>query len=288
MTTFDTPEPIHADVHLMVGTVRITASDRVDTVVEVRPRRDGNQSDIQAAENTTVRYSGGRLSVTAPKPTLPGGLRGILGFLGGGGSVEIDIALPTGSHVRGHGSATSFTGTGRLGECQMKTTAGNVDLDEVGPLVLNTVTGDVTVDRADGRCEVTNGSGSLRLGELNGPATVKNSNGDTYIAAGNDGLRVRAANGSITVDRARGTVTAKSANGRIRIGEMSGGALDLDTANGDLEIGIADGLAAWLDVNTFSGSVRNQMEPSEHPDPDADTVEVRARTAHGDITIRRS
>ena len=37
MPTFDTPEPITVVIDLSVGDVRITASDRADTVVEVRP-----------------------------------------------------------------------------------------------------------------------------------------------------------------------------------------------------------------------------------------------------------
>jgi hypothetical protein len=37
MTTFDTPDPIAVDLEVGVGDVRIEASDRVDTTVEVRP-----------------------------------------------------------------------------------------------------------------------------------------------------------------------------------------------------------------------------------------------------------
>jgi hypothetical protein len=37
MPTFDTPEPIAVTIELVVSYVRITASDRTDTVVEVRP-----------------------------------------------------------------------------------------------------------------------------------------------------------------------------------------------------------------------------------------------------------
>ena len=37
MPTFDTPEPISATIDLAVGDVRISAGDRLDTVVEVHP-----------------------------------------------------------------------------------------------------------------------------------------------------------------------------------------------------------------------------------------------------------
>ena len=38
MHRFDTPDPISVTVELAVGDIRIEASDRADTVVEVRPR----------------------------------------------------------------------------------------------------------------------------------------------------------------------------------------------------------------------------------------------------------
>lgn len=37
MPNFDTPEPISVTLELGVGNVRITASDRTDTTVDVRP-----------------------------------------------------------------------------------------------------------------------------------------------------------------------------------------------------------------------------------------------------------
>jgi hypothetical protein len=57
---------------------------------------------------------------------------------------------------------------------------------------------------------------------------------------------------------------------------------------GDLDIGIAEGTAAWLEVNTGFGHVRNQLDNTTRPDHTDDTAEVRARTSYGDITIHRS
>ena len=57
---------------------------------------------------------------------------------------------------------------------------------------------------------------------------------------------------------------------------------------GDLEIGIAEGTAAWLEVNTGFGHVRNLLKNATRPEETDETVEVRGRTSYGDITIRRS
>ncbi|MGZ8652959.1 MAG: hypothetical protein ACXWX5_12410, partial [Actinomycetota bacterium] len=50
---------------------------------------------------------------------------------------------------------------------------------------------------------------------------------------------------------------------------------------------VRDGVAAWLDLNTRFGTVQNELESAERPEPGAETVDVRARTSYGDIAIRR-
>ena len=84
------------------------------------------------------------------------------------------------------------------------------------------------------------------------------------------------------------TVAAKTAYGDVRIGEVTRGAVVAQTACGKVDIGIRDGVAAWLDLNTGFGTVRNELSDAPRPGPDDTTVEVRGRTGFGDITIRRS
>ena len=56
---------------------------------------------------------------------------------------------------------------------------------------------------------------------------------------------------------------------------------------GDVEVGIPAGTAAWLDVNAAAGRIDNLLEAGEAPEKSTDRVEVRARTALGNIVIRR-
>jgi DUF4097 and DUF4098 domain-containing protein YvlB len=116
---------------------------------------------------------------------------------------------------------------------------------------------------------------------------IKNSNGDTWIGVAGGDLRVKAANGSIAVDLAHGTVGAKSANGDVRVGEAVRDSLVLETHLGDVEVGIRDGTAAWLDVRAAAGKVLNSLESAETPGSSAETVQVRARTSAGNVVIRR-
>jgi DUF4097 and DUF4098 domain-containing protein YvlB len=281
MPTFATPEPITVSIELSVGDVRVVASDRTDTIVQVRPTDESRDLDVRDAEQTRVEHTPAGLVIKTPRP------RG-LGLLGKPGSVDVTIELPAGSSVHGDSSVAAFHTSGRLGECRIKTTAGNVDLDETGPLDLHTGAGAVTVSRVGGDAEVTTGTGRIRLGEIDGSAVIKNSNGDTRIDAVAGNLRMNASNGDLTVGRADGNVTGKSANGEIRIGQVSSGTVEIKTSNGEIEVGVKDGTAARLDLFTSFGHVRNHMDSADSPDPSDSVVEVSARTSSGDIVIRRA
>jgi DUF4097 and DUF4098 domain-containing protein YvlB len=281
MPTFDTPEPISATVEPVVGHVRIIASDRTDTIVDVHPSDASNPSDVKAAEQTRVEFSGGTLSVRAPQIRL-------FDVSNKTRSIEVTIELPAGSRVHGSTGLGDLHGTGRLGECRFKSGTGHIQLDHTGELHLHTAFGNVVVERVAGNAEITTGSGQVRVAELDGTAVVKNSNGDTTIGTVTGSVRVRAANGAITVERAADAVDAKTANGSVKVHEVVRGSVALETGMGDIEVGIREDTAAWLDVKTRFGRVHNTMDATDAPETASDNVEVRAHTSFGEITVRRS
>jgi DUF4097 and DUF4098 domain-containing protein YvlB len=281
MPNFETPEPVSVTLELGFGHVRIAASDRTDTVVEVRPSDEADESDVKAAQQVRVDYTNGMLRVTGPKARA-------FDFSRKTRSVDVSIELPSGSQVSAEMQAGDIRCAGRLGECRLKTSAGNVWLERTGPLRLDTSAGHVTADTIAGNAEISTGSGKIQIGEVEGTAVVKNSNGDTTIDAVTGDARVRAANGDINIERAGAGVDAKTSNGSIRLGEVVRGSVVLGTAMGSLDIGIAEGTAAWLEVNTGFGHVHNLLENTTRPGETDQTVEVRGRTSYGDITIHRS
>jgi len=99
---------------------------------------------------------------------------------------------------------------------------------------------------------------------------------------------VKGAYGSIAVDRALASVIVKTAHGNVRIDEVVGGSIQLESSYGQLEVGIREGTAVWLDVATQHGTVLNSLGAHDGPGTSEKTVEVRARSAWGDIVIRRS
>jgi DUF4097 and DUF4098 domain-containing protein YvlB len=282
MPTFDTPGPIRATIHLAAGTLRIIASDRTDTVVEVRPDDDeDDDAGGQAAEQTQVEYANGRLVVKGPTNKARWWL------FSWHPSIEVTIELPTGSSVDAHAASADVNGSGRLGESRFTTSSGDIWLDQIGKLPMESA-GTVPVARSDGPTYVTTSDGEIRIGEIDGMAVVKAASGDITLGQVTGDLRLSTASGDITVDRALASVSAKTAHGSVRIGEVVRGSVVLETASGELEIGIREGTAAWLDLHTVHGSVRSSLNPADGPAPSDETVEVRARTSDGDIVIRRS
>ncbi|MFD4029865.1 DUF4097 domain-containing protein [Streptomyces sp. NPDC058637] len=280
MPSFDTPEPIAATAHVEAGSIQFTAGDRPDTVVEVRPRDPKKDQDVRAADQTDVTYTSGALTVRTPKA-------GLLG-LGRTGTVDVTVELPTGSRVDVTGAWAQVLGEGRLGEVRVKTSSGDVRFDTTGPLKLTASHGSITVDRVEGTAEITTSSGSLRVGLVDGPAVLKNSHGTTTIGAATGELRVSGANGDVEIRRAEDSVTATTAHGALRVYEVARGTVQLETNYGAIELGVREGTAAWLDVSSGSGQVRNTLTASEGPEKSEDTVRIRARTRHGNIDIRRA
>ena len=279
MPSFDTPEPISATAHVDAGSIRFTAGDRPDTVVEVRPRDPKRDQDVRAAEQTEVTYASGVLTVRTPSSATSSGRTG---------TVDVTVELPAGSRVDMTGSWAQVLGEGRLGEVRVKTSCGDVRLDATGPLQLTASHGSITVDRIEGTAEITTSSGSLRVGTVDGPAVLKNSHGTTTVGAAIGDLRVSGANGDIDIARAEGSVVATTAHGTLRVAEVARGTVQLETSYGAIEVGIREGTAAWLDVSSAHGQVRNTLAASETPEKTEDTVEVRARTRYGNIDVLRA
>jgi hypothetical protein len=279
--TYDTPAPIHATIDIVGGDVRVGGGERGTTTVTVAPADADNAEDRKAAEQTRVEYDDGRLLVKQPK------LRAWLPRHRGG-QIDVTVELPAGSHVQGDAALADFQIDGPLGQIRIKTGLGHIRVGEAQTVALKSGLGDISVERATGHADVTAGSGDVRMGELAAAAVIKNSNGDTWVGDALGELRVQAANGDIAVDRAEAGVGAKSSNGDIRLGDVARGSVVLETSLGNLEVGIRDGTAAWLDVHVSAGRVVNELQATEAPAAATETVEVRARTSAGDVMIRRS
>jgi DUF4097 and DUF4098 domain-containing protein YvlB len=287
LSNFNTPSPIAVTLDLYVADVHIVASDRTDTVVEVRPSDPGKSADVKAAENTRVEYDEATrtLSVITRKP-----LNRFVNFSKRPESISVAIRLPSDSAVRGEAGLGDYRTEGVLGAVALKTDLGALWIGETGTLNIRTGLGEITVDAASGSAAVHSGSGEIRIGAIDGTADVSTSNGTIRIGAITGPANVKVSNGSLSVDRALSDITATNSNGEVRIGEVVRGKVSATSKNGRVEVGVREGSAAWLELNTAVGRVYNELTSSDAPDAGepVDKVEVHASTKLGDVVIRRT
>ncbi|WP_411110159.1 DUF4097 family beta strand repeat-containing protein [Streptomyces sp. c-19] len=218
MQKFATPAAIVTVLDIPAGLIRLAASDRSDTTVDVRPANAAKGADVKAAEQITVEYGDGVLRIAA----APAKNR----ILGDSGSVEVTVQLPAGSRVEAKTAAGELRGTGRLGDVTFEGAQGTVTLDETANARLALLSGDITV------------------GRLGGPAEISTQQGDLRVAAATRGTVVlRTESGAISVDAAPGvsaTLDAGTAYGRIHnaLANTEGAAAELSiratTSYGDI------------------------------------------------------
>lgn len=276
MPTFTTPEPIAATVQVAGAQVRVTASDRTDTVVLVEPINKASESDVEVAEKTKVDFADGRLSV---KTTVSGDKNG---------SVAITIDLPAGSSLVAHLANSSVDGAGAFGECELHTASSRVQLDRVDALQADIAAGEVAIGHIAGRADVEGSVVAMRISEANGAVTLSSASGQIWIGHATADLDLSSASGGFDIDRADGSVTAKTGDGAIRIGRLTRGQAQLANSSGDIEVGISEGTAARVDADSKRGSVRNSLPSQENLDTVDEKVTVHARTRHSDIIIQRA
>lgn len=280
MPVFTTPTPIDLAINLPVGEIVVVAGDRADTVVTVSPTNPTKAVDRRGAEETRVDFDGRRLTVTGPKPRLS--------FIGPTESVDLRVELPAGSRLTAEISVGAVRTTGRLGSTRIKAGTGAVDLDTTADLWLRASHGNASVAAADGTVEITADHGQIRLGNVVGDAVLKASHGSILVGETGGDVEAKLSYGDLEITRALGSVTAKTAYGSIQLREVASGSVQVESGFGEITIGVRPGVAAWLDLSSKEGRVRNQLDGEVAPGETDQAVAVRARTQFGNITIQRA
>ncbi len=276
MPAFDTPGPIAATVVVAGAQVRVTASDRTDTVVLVEPIDQASQLDVKVANKTKVDLADGQLSV---KTTVSGDKNG---------SVLITIDLPADSSLVAYLAHSSVHADGPFGECELHMASGRAQFDRITALQANIAAGEVTIGHIAERANIEGAAFALRISEVKETVKLSNSGGQTWIGHAVADLELSSGHGGFDIDRADGSVTAKTGDGAIRIGRLTRGQAELLNRSGNIEIGIAQGTAASVDADSKRGSVRNSVPSPEIPVTSDNKVTVHARTRYGDIIIQRA
>ena len=278
MKTFDTPGPITVDVELGVGDLRIDATDRADTTVEVRP------SD--PARRATSRPPSRRAWTTR---TAPGG-PDAEGLAASGGRVEhrvgrrVDrpphrIDASAGGRVATCGPAASATSGSRPGPATSRSTRSE-------PWSSRPAWG------TSGSTGSRAGRGHQRLGqradrpdrrsghrqELQRGHLDRRGRGEARVSAANGTSRSTSRRRGRGEDRERGRSPRRGRARRRR----------RPTASGPWRSAIRDGTAAWLDLHELRQRRERPGRLGHRPGPARVSRSTPARpTATSSIAPRR-
>jgi DUF4097 and DUF4098 domain-containing protein YvlB len=281
MTTFDTPTPVQLTVDLALSAeIHVRAVAGTESEVVVTPRSASRALDVRAAEEARVDLVAGRLSVV---------LHPLRRFLwSDGGAVEVTVRVPIGSDVHLESGAGHLRCQGELGAIRAHTGSGDIRVEHCGPITAKTDSGDVVVERVVGAADLRTDSGTLLVREVEGDARLRSAHGEVVAGVVTGALEAKSSHGRVVVDRATGPATLTTAHGNLVLGHVERGVVELRTASGSIEVGVADGVATWLDLRTGYGAVRSDLQASAEPAPGEPSVELHAKTSYGDITVRRS
>ncbi|MFI7122355.1 DUF4097 family beta strand repeat-containing protein [Amycolatopsis sp. NPDC049868] len=270
MSVFPTPQPIAATLTVAGARVRLTASERTDTVVLVEPIDAASKSDVKVAENTKVGFDGGKLSIETKKA---GGKKG---------SVAITIEVPTGSQLALNTAWSDVHAEGEFGDCALEMSSGQVRIDRVAAVRGDLAAGEIAIGHVAGTVALEGGSAGVRIGEVEGTVKYSGATGKVWIGHARSDVELSGSSGSFDIDRADGDIVATAANCPIRVGRLSRGEAELMNASGGIEIGV-DGDTASVDAKSTKGSVRNSLANGSEGE-----AKVYARTRLDDIVIHRA
>lgn len=280
--TFDTPNPITAVVDMASkSNILVVAEERSDTTVEITPRSTRRSIEQRIAEQLTVDYTNGLLQVIFRPSQL-------FSWFDFATTVDVTVRMPTGSKIRANSGMGRVRCEGIFDEAELRSGHGEIWVDRCVSLRARSGHGDIHIGQVTGAIDASSGNGTLRIGALNGEGSVKTANGDVYASEISGRVRLKTAHGNMVVKHSSGEVELKSSHGNLRVEDALRGSVTLRTANGSLGVGVREGTAAWLDLNSSSGKIRNELGSATGPGAAQETLEVLARTSHGDVVVRRS
>ena len=279
MQTFTTPHSVALTIRFAGGSLQVLAERRDTATVEISPANPASTADVEHAAATTVEQRGNEIVIIAPDNKR---------WFGRTPKLDVKVTAPTDSGLTAFVESADVRLRGPLGSVDVNSASGNVRVEHAASLTVSTASGDVWGDSIGGDGRVKTASGDVRLTDVTGTGDVTTASGDIQIHSVNGDVNLRSASGDATVGTVGGSVTAKTASGDIRVDSVTTGSVEIDSASGDVWLGVAPGTAAWLEVQSLSGDVTSELQSSDAPTEDGPSVSIRARTLSGDVAIRRA
>jgi hypothetical protein len=274
-------------VDALLAQIKVTMERQGDQLVlRVRePERGRRNVSVQAGPWRYRRSVDVELTVAVPArarvetETMSGdldaqGLRQAVSLISTSGDVEL-------SQMAGETRVKSTSGDITLrdlsGPAVVQVTAGDVDAVGVGgPLTVRATSGDISAQQLRGGARLEASTGDIEAHDVSGTVFVSTSAGDVDVTgASSDSCLIETASGDISADlrSAPRLVQIRSSSGSVvlAIPPGSGGALDLQTASGSIQVRSA------VEVETMN---RNRLSGRL-----GGNGTVAVRTSSGDITL---
>jgi len=252
--SFETSEPVEADVVVPAGMVEIGPASTGQLHVELQPIDPTSRRAAAAVAVAEVTCNAGKLRVHVPDRA-------------GRNEVRCRIQLPEGSSV------SSKTASADL-RCAVA----------LSGFSGATASGDVLLGNVEGHLTFKSASADLRCDTVGGRLAVRTASGDVSVNLARDVIDASLASGDFTVGEAATSVEIKSASGDVSVRRASSGRVRVQTASGDVSIGVASGVGARLDVTTISGETTCAL-PFQEEAPATAALDIVCRTVSGDVRI---
>jgi DUF4097 and DUF4098 domain-containing protein YvlB len=277
--TFETPNPVRLSVQNESGIVAVAAEARDTTHVVVR-------ADSPAAEDlverTVVECRRDQVVVKVPRQGK--------GFFRQSG-VTVEVRLPERSDVTIATASADIDVTGIVGTADLTTASGDVTTDDVsGEVRTKTASGNVTLGNVDGELRMSTASGNLRCSGVGNRASFSSASGDVEIGLAQERVDVKTTSGNARLGELADGAEVVNVSGDVRVLSLSAGTLRVRSVSGDISVGVAEGVALHVDVETMSGRVHSEIPIDDAPTAghSGRSAELSVRTLSGDIEMERA
>jgi DUF4097 and DUF4098 domain-containing protein YvlB len=218
----------------------------------------GDVSPAEAIRQTRIDLTAGRLVVHTPK-TLP--LRTV--------PVAITVHAPAGSHVTAHSGSATVTVTGAAGRLELETRSG-----------------DINAERADGVANINTGSGAVRLGPMLAGLRARTGTGDLEVTSVGGPTSLFTGSGDVWLGAVSGDVMARTGSGDLTVADAASGQVELQTGSGAIRVGVRAGSAAEIDLTSATGEARSELTLSDQqPTSDKPSLRIHGRTGSGAAVV---
>src|SRR5262245_43637473 len=243
--TFELPSDPRLQVKVPAGVVEIETQSGTEAFVRLSPIVD-DEATREAIERAHVELHGNELAVEVKEKRFR---------MGRLPEIKAEIRVPEGTRAKLHTASADVKSKGRLGDTKTQIASGDVELD-----------------RVEGKYEAHSASGDVAVGAVTGDTTIHTASGELELRRTDSG------------------VTVHSASGDVTLGDAGGGPVKVRSASGDVRIAVRSGRRVAVDVRTVSGEAVSDipLDGTGKDEADAPLVDISVSGVSGDVRIERA